>query len=140
LNPPTKKNLISLTEFDNLWVIDYLPFIKGLRYLPGFLQRKLIKVKYNQLQKLTNIRFDIVWSFDNSVFFDFSVFPKSILKISHMVDMNQNFQIAKAAKTADICFGTSSPIISRLNLYNKNSFFINHGFNNCKSNRKVTDS
>ena len=131
LNPPNKKLSLSETEYDNLWVLDYLPFVKGLRFLPSFLQKSIMKAKFTKLQRKSGVCIDIVWSFDDSVFYDLSVLPKKILKIFHNVDLNQNFQFEKAAGTADICFGVCSPVVKRLEKFNKNSHFINHGFNDC---------
>ena len=130
LNPPTNKFSISVTEYDNLWVLDYFPFVKGIRFMPSFIQKRLLKAKLNQLQEKIGVDIDIVWSFDDSVFYDLSVLPEDILKIYHNVDLNQNFQFEKAAGTADICFGVGQPIVNRLKKYNINSHFINHGFNN----------
>ena len=75
------------------------------------------------------MKFDVVWSFDNSVFFRFDALPPRILAISHIVDVSQDFQTKSAAQTADICLGVCQPIVSRLAEYNQRSFFINHGFN-----------
>lgn len=127
LNPPSNSYQISKTEYPNLFIIDYTPFPKGLRFLPSFAQHYFMKMKFNSLQKLANAQFDCVWSFDNSVFFDFSFLPQHILKISHIVDYSQNFQFSKAATTASICFGVSQNIVDRLKSYNKNSFLIPHG-------------
>lgn len=129
LNPPSHQVNCVLTEFDNLYSVNYTGFTKGLRFLPSVLSRKLIRSKFEFLQILCSVKFDVVWSFDNSVFFDFASFPKEVLKISHIVDLNQDFQMESAAKTADICFGTSHLITNKLKQYNRNSFFINHGFN-----------
>lgn len=131
LNPPTNKFSISVTNYDNLWVLDYTPFVKGLRFLPVFLQKNIIQSKFNHLQKIIGENLNIVWSFDDSVFYDLSIFPKNVIKIYHNVDLNQNFHFKKAAGTADICLGVCRPIVNRLKVYNKNSHFINHGFNNC---------
>jgi len=127
LNPPGKFSRISKTDYSNLWTIDYKPFPKGLRFFPSFLIRFFIKLKFDGFQKLTDKRFDIIWSFDNSVFFDFSGLPKQLLKISHIVDYAQNFQFAKAASTANVCFGVSQNIVDRLRIHNRNSFLVPHG-------------
>lgn len=127
LNPPGKEFSSIKSTYNNLWVVNYTPFIKGLRFLPRFLQVYFMRRKFKQIQKLTSTRFDCVWSFDNSVFFDFSFLPKGTLKISHIVDYSQNFQFSRAASTADICFGVSQNIVDRLLTSNKNSFRVPHG-------------
>lgn len=134
LNPPTSTFKNEKTTYKNVFNIHYTGFSKGLRYYPAFIQRFFIRKVFNELQKKLDVTFDIVWSFDNSVFYDFKALPKSILKISHIVDLNQNFQTAKATQTANICFGVTHSIIDRLKQYNKHSYFINHGYNsNTKS-------
>ena len=128
LNPPTSTYKIRSTQYDDLYVIDYAPFLKGLRYLPSKLQSKIIRRKYKKIEQLAKCSFNIIWSFDNSVFYDFSGLPEHLLKISHIVDLNQNFQTAKAAYTANICFCTTDLIRRRLLTYNKNTFKIHHGY------------
>lgn len=127
LNPPQKASGINATRYANLWELDYRPFIMGLRFLPSFLQRYLIKRKFEELQKITLVEFDCVWSFDNSVFYDFTTLPKYVFTISHIVDYAQNFQFKQAASTANLCLGVSQNIVDRLKNYNKNSFLIPHG-------------
>ncbi|MEQ9298395.1 MAG: hypothetical protein RIF33_07525 [Cyclobacteriaceae bacterium] len=50
-----------------------------------------------------------------------------MVKICHIVDLNQDFQFELSASTADICIGVSQRIVSKLLPFNSNSFFINHG-------------
>lgn len=123
------------TDNKNVWELNYKGFPKGLRFYPSILQKYFIKRKFKLLERLCQTEFDVIWSFDNSGFYDFTALPKKILKISHIVDLNQHFQLAKAAKTADICFGVSAAILNRLEVHNDKSFFINHGCNNYKGER-----
>jgi len=127
LNPPSSENKIKKTSFKNVWEVNYTGFPKGLRFFPSLLQKFYIKKIFNQLLKLCNVEFDVIWSFDNSVFHDFSALSTTIYKISHIVDLNQDFETAKAASTADICFGVSTPIVEKLRRVNEKAFFINHG-------------
>lgn len=129
LNPPQNKISICPTDFNNVWSVNYTNFVKGIRFYPAFIQKWLLRTKFNQLQQLCNVKFDIVWSFDNSVFYNFNALPKSILKISHIVDLNQNFQTKIAASTANICFAVSNNILDRLQKFQKKSFWVNHGLN-----------
>ncbi len=128
LNPPSSVFSVQPTTYENVYEVNYTPFLKGLRYLPEPLQRQLMRQKYEKLQQLTNATFDVVWSFDNSVFYDFSALPGNVLKISHIVDLNQDFQTAKAAGTADICFCTTDFIKEKLLPYNKHVYKIHHGY------------
>ncbi|MEM7108538.1 MAG: glycosyltransferase [Bacteroidota bacterium] len=117
------------TSFENLSIINYKGFVKGLRYLPTSIQKYLIRAKFAELQKLCDVKFDVVWSFDNSVFYDYSALPKDVLCISHIVDLNQDFQFELASKSADLCLCTTSHILERQKKYNANSHNIGHGVN-----------
>ncbi len=130
LGPPSDQYTVQKTDFENVFTISYQGFPKGLRYYPSFLQKYFMRKQFEQLQKLCKIKYNVVWSFDNSVFFDFSTLPESVLKISHIVDLNQDFQTEKAAQTADYCFCTTELIKKRLLKCNSKVFKINHGFNN----------
>ncbi|MGL1889888.1 MAG: glycosyltransferase [Reichenbachiella sp.] len=124
-NPPKNTWSLKQTEFPNLQVLDYPKFIPGLRKLPSFISQRIIKQKLKQIERHCAVCFDIIWSFDNSVFFDFTLLET--YNISHVVDLNQDFETAKAARTADICLGNTAPIITRLQINNLNAHFINHG-------------
>ncbi len=127
LNPPSKANNFEETDFKNVFSVKYTGFIPGLRFFPHFVQHYFIKKKYNELQRICNVNFDVVWSFDNSVFYDFSALPNNILKISHIVDLNQDFQFKKATLSATICLGLIPEIVERQRKLNTNSFLIRHG-------------
>lgn len=129
LNPPKESSSISVnkTTYENLFTIDYKGFIKGLRFLPRKIQKYFIGQKFKKLEKAANVKFDLVWSFDNSVFYDFDSLPKSIYSISHIVDLNQDFNTKIAAKSADLCIGVKKEIVDRLKCFNKNTILIPHG-------------
>lgn len=128
LGPPSNKYSINKTVFKNLWHLDYKGFPKGLRFYPRFLQKRFIRVVFLKLQKVADLKFDLIWSFDNSVFFDFSALSELTYKISHIVDLNQDFQTAKAANTANLCIGVIPQIVKRLKQYNRNTILVSHGF------------
>ena len=125
LNPPGN-SFEQQKEIDQLFIIDYKPKFKGLHLLPQWISAKLIQLEYNELQENVGVNFDVVWSFDPSRFFNLTKIEA--IKICHIVDWNQKFQRKILAKTADICFSTSSYLQAELGLYNKNSYFINHGY------------
>jgi hypothetical protein len=126
LNPPSDRYQIRQSIFKNVYIVDYTPFVKGLRFLPRRVQLFFLRQKYRRLERLAGKSFDIVWSFDNSVFFDFSFLPKHVVKINHIVDFSQNFQFERAARTADICFGVSQNIVTKQRQFNKESYLIKH--------------
>lgn len=127
LNPPTTHYKSSPTSYENLTVLDYPGFWRGMHRLPKAFRMENQRRVLRTLENLVNISFEIIWSFDNSVFFDFDVFGDQVLKISHLVDHGQDFQLARAAKSANICFGVIPEIVSRLKKYNDHSFLIEHG-------------
>jgi len=130
LGPPGKKYSIDETKFKNVWKLDYPGFLKGLRFFPDFFIKHIIKRVFSNIESLVEVKIDVIWSFDNSVFFDFDAIPKNVLKISHIVDMSQDFQMEKAAKTADISFAVTKNILNKILRFQKNVFFINHGYDN----------
>lgn len=127
VNPPGNAYTIKPTRYDNLWEISYPGFLPGLRFFPDFVQKYLIRRKYEAIQRTAKVRFDCVWSFDNSVFFDFSALPSDIITISHIVDYSQNFQLSKAASTAKLCLAVTQNIVHLLRKFNPNTFLIPHG-------------
>ena len=127
LNPPSSNYQISKTDFRNVFEVDYKGFIPYFRFFPKGIRKIILRQVYKKIAKISSIQFDVIWSFDNSVFFDFDAFSKSTIKISHIVDLNQDFEFAKAAKSADICLGVTSHICSKFRKFNKKTYFINHG-------------
>jgi hypothetical protein len=126
LNPPTYEwKFLRLS--DRLTIIDYPGFIKGINHLPGSFRRFLYRRKYSQAQLMLNTRFDVVWSFDSSVFYDFDFLPNDVLKIYHLVDLNQNFRNEIGASTSNVCFCTTELIRQRLIPFQPNVFKVHHG-------------
>lgn len=132
LNPAGKPYSISSSGYAGVYEMNYPFFLTGLRILPKPVQRLLIRKTYERLQSVAKEKFDIVWSFDNSVFYDFEALPASVVKISHIVDFNQDFQFVKAVRTADVCFCSAEVIRQRMQPYNENVHKILHGFNECE--------
>lgn len=128
LNPPGKGGLrVRSTGYENIFSVDYNGFLKGLRFLPAFFQRQAFRWVYRRIERAVKCKFDCVWSFDNSVFFDWRFLPGNVLKICHIVDSSQNFQFRSAASSADICFGVSENIVARLKRFNPKSYLVQHG-------------
>ncbi len=130
LNPPSGRSAVRRSGYERLWVVDYKGFPRGIRFYPSFLQRRVISAVFQELQRQCGEQFDIIWSFDNSVFFDFSALPADVLKITHIVDFNQDFQTKKAAATANCCLCITERIRQRLSRYNRAVHKINHGYSN----------
>ena len=110
LNPPKGYFSVLDSEYPNLRILDYAGFWRGIRYFPKFLRTINFRLVYKRLEKYAQKKFDFVWSFDNSVFFEFKSLPINVIKLSHIVDLNMDYQFESAAKTASLCLCVSQPI------------------------------
>jgi len=126
LNPPTGVLRVHPTDYDNLQVVDYRGFWKGLHRMPKFLRKHNQRQVFQKIEKLIGSGIDLIWSFDNSVFYDFDALPDRVVKISHIVDLNQDFNTERASSSADVCFGVIPQIVSRHLHYNRNTYLIKH--------------
>ncbi len=136
LNPPLQENSCIPTDYSNVFSVHYNGFIKGLRFMPAMLRWFFIRQKFESLQKLCGVTFDIVWSFDNSVFFDFLALPDHVYKISHIVDLNQDFEFKRSTTTAHLCLASSKFILNKQKKLNFNSHNIGHGYKHVTEQKK----
>lgn len=127
LGPPEKKYALTSTKTPRLKILHYPGFVRGLRFHPAFSRRKKTRKVYQELEAVAGEQFNVIWSFDNSVFYDFDALPESVLKISHIVDLNMDYQMASAARTADLCLCTTPFICKRLSVHNPKSHMLLHG-------------
>jgi glycosyltransferase involved in cell wall biosynthesis len=128
LNPPSQSTQIIATSYPNLSVVDYRGFWSGLRLLPAPLRKWHTRRVFNQLEQQCGVSFDIIWSFDNSLFFQMDALPAHVLKISHIVDLNMDFQMKLATTTASICFCTTQLIADKMRRFRSSGIHqINHG-------------
>lgn len=130
LNPPSQVLGVVLSQaagYEQITVVDYGLVCRGQRFLPAFMSRFIDRQLLSKIQKLARIKFDVIWNFENSRFFDFRFAGPGVLKIYHQVDLNQQFNLPKAAITADICFCTTELIRKELLRYSKRVFKIHHG-------------
>ena len=131
LNPPQKNMIkaeVSSTEYEKLYQIDYTPIFKGLRFLPKFIAILLETIQKIVIEKSCTVQFDVVWNFETSRLFYLNIWNKKVIKILHLVDLNQDFQTKKVASSADICFCTTEFIKQKLLKYNSKVFKIHHGY------------
>lgn len=97
-----------------------------LRHMPARFRRRLETRWLQAVERLTEVRFDIVWLFENSRFYDMR-FAEDRLKIYHQVDLNQDFHPETAAATADLTIAISGPIEARINTAARALLRITHG-------------
>ncbi|WP_306641784.1 hypothetical protein [Sanyastnella coralliicola] len=117
----------TIEGIENLRIMSWHPF-KGLRKLPAIIAKQLQRRELIKIASITKGKPDIIWSFDNSRFFDLNVI-KGATSIHHVVDLNQDFEWKRAAATADLCLCTTRFIEERLKEKNERSFNIGHGCN-----------
>lgn len=135
LNPPSNKfNEYALKK--NLLIIDYKPTFKGLAKMPEFVSAFLIKFEFKNIEKKLKIRFDIIWNFDSSRFFNLSKI-KSVLKIAHLVDLSEDFQRPLLCKTTDLCLTTSDTVAVHLKPFNELVYKIHHGYHQIRNNYQI---
>lgn len=127
LQPPSNK--WSVKEINpSLKVISFREHLKGLRFLPEFIQAYLISRDIKKIEELIGSKIDIIWNFDSSRYYNLAEVTDT-LKICHIVDLNQDFKREALAKTSTYCFGNSDPICDSLKSHNPNTFKISHGLN-----------
>ncbi len=122
------KNQKTGTEITSGLILLDLPEIpKGLRFYPTFLRKNIHRKIGNKLSKMAGCNFDLIWSFDSSVLFDLECIGPKAFRILHVVDLSMEFEWEKAAQSANLCLGSSTLIVNRLQSINHNSHFIQHG-------------
>ncbi len=124
---PTNSRFRKKRIHSNLFSVDFPHHAKGIRWLGKWIRSLCIRRDFGQLEKSLGTSIDIIWNFDSSRFYDLSLIKSSVLRICHLVDLNQDFQRASLARSSDVCFGNSNPIIDILLNYNSRVFKINHG-------------
>lgn len=110
-----------------LQVLHAPPAGRGLRFLPACVRRRLEASWLTRVELALGQPIDVVWSFENSRFFDMS-FAGERLKIYQQVDLNQDFHPELAAETADISIAISEPIARRLASFSRKLIRITHGY------------
>jgi len=129
LNPPNnsyKRLSIEQTNYENLWQISAPQVAKGLRFYPKVLRNYVERRWLERLEVTIGHMFTTVWLFENSRFYAMD-FARERTKIYHQVDLNQNFHVKEAAKSADICFCITDFIKRDLLLSHSKVFKITHG-------------
>jgi len=142
LNPPDPaRNNIDIQPVQShpgLYVVSASMVARGLRFFPSGIRRHIEKRWLDEFEATAGATIDVIWLFENSRFFDLR-FAGRRLKIYHQVDLNQDFNLAVAARTADICFCTSDFIQQRLRAFNKRVYKIHHGLPVTASTCKLSD-
>lgn len=130
-----KAHASSESGVDGLSVLADKYSIRGIRYFPAPLRKLMMRRQIQKMIDDVGTNFDLIWSFDNSRFFDLDCFPNAF-RIHHMMDYHVDYQNKIASRTADLCLGVTDGIVSKLLKYNPRSFFINHGYTPVDCGRK----
>jgi glycosyltransferase involved in cell wall biosynthesis len=101
--------------------------VRGARFIPATLRKFIYRRIVNRMQSDHKVKFTLVWSFDNSRFFDLDCFNDAFC-IHHMMDFHTDYQIERASNSADLCLGVTSGIVQKMKPYNPHSYFIQHGY------------
>jgi glycosyltransferase involved in cell wall biosynthesis len=99
--------------------------------------RKRILHEIRALEDLAGVRFDVIWNFDDSVFFDLSGLPDDVHKILHIMDEGQDYQLKRAASTSDISFGVTPFIVEKLRKSSSKGFLIGHGLDGSATDEAI---
>ena len=99
---------------------------KGIRFLPEFFQKIFTKWSIRKLEEKAGVKWDLIWSFDNSRLFHLDCFNG--FKIHHVVDLPMNFHLKEASSSADLCLGVTTEIVHNLTKFNSNSHLVKHGW------------
>ena len=127
LNPPNKGFSVSATEIDNVYQVNHPAMLKGLRFLPVFVQKQLVRLRFRKLFELINTQPDVIWSFDPSILYHFDVLPSEIVRVLHIVDLTQCFNLKWAVPSSHIQIANSKPIEIALSEFSNEVFRITHG-------------
>ena len=123
-----KVDVKSLDGIENLYVVEHQLFFPfQLKFHFSKLFHFLMFIQTKRILKKINRKIDIVWSFDLGNYFPFAFFSKLPLKIFHPVDEPLNKEAISSAKGADVIFSVTKEILSKYEMYNLPSYFINHG-------------
>jgi glycosyltransferase involved in cell wall biosynthesis len=101
--------------------------LKGARFLPSTLRKWIYRRIVHRLERASGGPFTLVWSFDNSRFFDLDCFSQA-LRIHHMMDFHTDYQTAIASRSAHVNLGVTDGIVDKLRTYNRQAHFVQHGY------------
>lgn len=119
-----KIQIIQIT--DNLQIVHYRNKFRGLGKLPNFISSFLTLIEFMSIERICKTKFDIIWNFDSSRFFNLSRIKK-VFKIAHLVDLTESFQRPLLCKTSDVGFCTTQYIAEEMKKNNDHIFNIGHG-------------
>lgn len=121
-----RNTVLDVPGIPNLHLVDWKP-VKGIRHFPVSVARYIQRREFAAIARKTETIPNIIWSFDNSRFFDLDTNPFDAKTIHHVVDLNQSFEFNRAASSADLCLGTTRYITAKLEKVNPNCHLIGHG-------------
>lgn len=142
INPPKRDiaggvSISKVVGFPGLHVVDCTTSVRGARFLPGFLMRWIDRRFLKKVERLAKVRFDVIWNFENSRFFDFRFASKDTLKIYFQVDEDQAFHPVMASRTADFAFAINRQILDTIRPNNEHSWLIPHSFQGSLSDQSA---
>jgi len=100
---------------------------RGARFFPDAIRKFVFRKLARRMQNDTDVKFDLIWNFDNSRFFDLDCF-EGAFGIHHRMDFHYVFQNERASRSANLCLGVIQGIVDDMKQYNPHSYFIQHGY------------
>jgi hypothetical protein len=101
--------------------------IRGMRFLPQWIARNLMCRQLRKLEFKYQTKFDVIWSFDNSRYYLLDALPTAY-SIHHLVDLEVDFHLEDACRTARVCLAVTHTILDRMKAHNSHAHFIQHGY------------
>jgi glycosyltransferase involved in cell wall biosynthesis len=112
----------------NLSIIDFPNFIPAIRFFPGIIRKYIFRLIYDRIQSFSGVSFHVLFSFENSRFFDLDFLPNNVLSIYFQVDENQRFNPERAARSADLVLAINDLIVKQLSRYRDRVHCLSHAF------------
>jgi glycosyltransferase involved in cell wall biosynthesis len=126
LQPQRYQSTKDLIVPPNIYLLEDRYTVAGMRFLPKFIRKTLFRNRIRKMQRDAHCKFDFIWNFDNSRFFDLDCFMGAFT-IHHRMDYHYDYQNERASASANVCFGVTAEIVKSMKEFNPHSYFIQHG-------------
>lgn len=111
---------------DEPYIIRGARVAPGIRFMPSLARKILEALWLDRIEKAIGFRFDIVWLFENSRFYNLD-FAGERVRIYHQVDLNQNFHVFEALASSDLRLTNTSKMLNLFESLGFDGHKIDHG-------------
>jgi glycosyltransferase involved in cell wall biosynthesis len=126
LNPPSTQEKVSTHAIPGLHIVDYKT-VRGLNRMPSFLRDYFNVQLIRKIERLCNVQFDIIWTFDPFRFQNLDLFKSAKIRLYHAVDIHQAPLEKKLVETSDVILAVSDRILRLYENSGKVTAKISHG-------------